>query len=238
MSSTDALKGNLRTDRWKRRFGAAVGAITVVAVCIAIRSVHGPVPANAKSATPADSNQTTRPGADAKQLLQIVAQVNRDTIGRQELAQECLDHFGGEVLDAMLNKYLIDEYCRQRQITVTRRKVSDEVDRLAKKFGISTDQWLKMIEDERHIKPEQYADDIVWPMLALKKIAADQIQPTQQEIEDAFEAKFGEAVKTRLIVLTTEQRAEQVLREARANPAGFPALARKYSVDPSGAPMD
>ena len=236
MSSQDAAKEISRHGRWKRRLGVLIGSVTVVAVCIAIRSIHGPASAKATSPTAADANgSAAKKAASQKQVLQIVAVVNNETIGRQELAQECLAHYGGEVLDAMLNKYLIDEYCQQHQIVVTRREVSDEIDRLAKKFGIATDQWLKMIQEERHISPQQYADDIVWPMLALRKIAADQIQPTQQEIENAFEEKFGEAVKTRLIVVTTREKAEQVLAEAKANPAKFAVLARQVSVDPSGS---
>lgn len=236
MSSQDAVQEISRRGRWKRRLGALIGSITVVAVCIAIRSIHGPSPAKATSPTAADGNgPASKKSASQKQVLQIVAVVNNETIGRQELAQECLAHYGSEVLDALLNKYLIDEYCQQHQIVVTRREVSNEIDRLAKKFGIATDQWLKMIQEERHISPEQYADDIVWPMLALRKIAADQIQPTPQEIQNAFEEKFGEAVKTRLIVVTTREKAEQVLAEAKANPAKFPVLARQVSVDPSGS---
>jgi len=236
MSSMDAAQEAPRTGRWKRRLGMAIGAITVVAVCILIKSIHGTAPVAAKApADNAPAQKAASATAQPKGLLEVVAVVNRDTIHRQELAQECLAHFGNEVLDAMLNKYLIDEYCRQRQIVVTQKEVNDEIKRLAKKFGISIDQWLKMIEDERHITPQQYADDIVWPMLALKKIAADQIQPTPQEIDAAFEERFGEAVKTRLIVCTTEDDAQKMLARARANPAGFGALARQNSRDPSSS---
>ena len=167
--------------------------------------------------------------------LQIVADVNSEAISRQELAQECLAHYGSEVLDAMLNKYLIQQYCQQRNIAITNKEIGAEIDRLAKKFGISTDQWLKMIQEERHITPEQYAQDIVWPMLALKKVAADQIQPTEREIDEAFESKYGEAVKTRLIVVATEQEANKLLAQAKANPAGFAVLAKNFSRDPSAS---
>jgi len=224
------------TSKWNRRLGVAVGAIAVVAVCMVVRSLRGPAPADAKGPPPADvPAKATAPIVTQPQQLQIVAQVNGDTIGRQELAQECLAHYGSEVLDAMLNKYLIVQYCHQRNISVTRKEVSDEIDRLAKKFGISTDQWIKMIQEERHISAQQYADDIVWPMLALKKVAADQIQPTEQEIENAFESKYGEAVKTRLIVVETEQDANRVLAQAKAQPDTFPALVRKWSKDPSAS---
>jgi parvulin-like peptidyl-prolyl isomerase len=236
MSSMDAAQGDPRTGRWKRRLGVAAGAICVVAVCVLIRYLHGAASADAKSPPPAAT--TAQAGAQAAtqpKQLQVVAQVNGDAIGRQELAQECLAHYGSEVLDAMLNKYLIQQYCEQRNIRVTRKEISDEVDRLAKKFGISTDQWLKMIQEERHISAEQYAEDIVWPMLALKKVAADQIQPTPQEIQNAFESRYGEAVKTRLIVVATEKQANQLLAQAKADPNGFPALARKWSIDPSNS---
>jgi parvulin-like peptidyl-prolyl isomerase len=232
----DAANQAPRTGRWKRRLGVAVGAISVVAVCIAIRSLHGPAPADAKS--PPAATTPAQAGAQAAtqpQVLQIVANVNRDAIGRQELAQECLAHYGSEVLDSMLNKYLIQQYCQQRNISVTNKEIAAEIDRLAKKFGISTDQWLKMIQEERHITPEQYAQDIVWPMLALKKVAADQIQPTEREIDEAFESKYGEAVKTRLIVTRTEQEANRVLAQAKADPKSFPVLARQLSKDPSAS---
>jgi parvulin-like peptidyl-prolyl isomerase len=244
MSSMDAanntpdnspIQAARATSKWKRRLGVTAGAITVVGVCLAVRSLRGPAPADAKGPPTDVPTKSTAPIATQPKQLQIVAQVNGDTIGRQELAQECLAHYGSEVLEAMLNKYLIIQYCHQRNIAVTRKEVSDEIDRLAKKFGISTDQWIKMIQEERHISAQQYADDIVWPMLALKKVASDQIQPTQQEIESAYESKYGEAVKTRLIVVATEQLANQVLAQARSQPDTFPVLAKKWSIDPSAS---
>ena len=61
MSSMEAANNSPRTGRWKRRLGVAVGAISVVAVCIAIRSLRGPVPADAKS--PPQATATTQSGA-------------------------------------------------------------------------------------------------------------------------------------------------------------------------------
>ncbi len=42
--------------------------------------------------------------------------------------------------------------------------------------------YLKLIQDERGIKPEQYAADIVWPMLALRALARDKIQVSEEAI--------------------------------------------------------
>ena len=45
---------------------------------------------------------------------------------------------------------------------------------MARKFSLTKDQWLKMLEKERGIKPVRYAQDIIWPTLALR----DAIDPT------------------------------------------------------------
>ncbi len=106
---------------------------------------------------------------------------------------------------------------------------------MAKNFGLPVEQWMKLLLQERGIKPEQYANDIIWPSLALRKLAGERLQPTQQELMEAFEMEYGPAVKARLIVCTTEEKARKVQALAAANPAEFGDLAKKYSEDAPGA---
>jgi parvulin-like peptidyl-prolyl isomerase len=115
--------------------------------------------------------------------------------------------------------------------------VDEEIARMAKQFSIPVDQWLQMLKQERGIKPEQYSDDIIMPTLALRKLAAERIQPTPQELDEAYEAEFGSAVKARLIVLDKADKAREVQAKARANPGDFEALARKYSIDGNSASL-
>jgi parvulin-like peptidyl-prolyl isomerase len=166
-----------------------------------------------------------------------VAVVNGEEIKRQELAQECLTRFGNDVLEAVINKNLILTYCEKRGIKISNQDVDEEIARMAKQFSIPVDQWMQMLKQERGIKPEQYADDIIRPTLALRKLASEKIQPTQQEMDEAYEAEFGIAVKARLIVLDSADKAKDVLSKARANPANFEALARKYSIDGNSASL-
>jgi parvulin-like peptidyl-prolyl isomerase len=168
---------------------------------------------------------------------QTVAVVNGEEVHRQELAQECLAQYGNDVLETVMNKYLILTYCDKQGIKISKADVDEEIGRMAKQFSIPVDQWLQMLKQERGIKPEQYADDIVMPTLALRKLAAARIQPTQQELDDAYEAEFGAAVKARLIVLDKADLARQVLAKAKANPDDFEMLARKYSIDSNSASL-
>ncbi len=116
-------------------------------------------------------------------------------------------------------------------ITISRREVEDEINQMAKSFNLPREQWMKLLMQERGIKPEQYADDIIWPSLALRKLAGERLQVTQKELTEAFEMEYGAAVKARLIVCTTAENARKIQSLAAANPAGFGDLAKKYSED-------
>ncbi len=236
MSRMDAGGVKSRLLRLSGRWRIAVAAVLVVVACIAIRSLRGPEAASARDAASArGAVQQTSATAPAGQKPQIVAMVNNEQIGRQELADECLTHYGKEVLDAMINKFLIVQFCQQQNVTVSKDEVNQEIERMAKKFGVPLDQWLKMLEQERGITQDQYANDIVWPMLALKKLAADRLKPTQQELQDAFEMQYGEAIRARIIVMNDRQKAAKVAAEAKQNPEQFGNLAVQNSLDASAS---
>jgi parvulin-like peptidyl-prolyl isomerase len=249
----DASEAPVRLGKWKRRLMVVLSSVAVVAVCVAIRAIGGrerasadsPAPgahagANAPKGTSGSSAPSQQVGGATSSQQPIVAAVNGEEIHRQELANECLAQFGKEVLDTLMNKYLIVTYCEQQNIKVSKQEVDEEIGRLAQKFSIPVDQWLKMLKDERGIKPEQYANDIIWPTLALRKVAASQIQPTAEEINEAYEGRYGSAVRARLIVVDNAEKAKQVAAQARANPTidAFGALARKVSIDPTSASLD
>jgi hypothetical protein len=92
-----------------------------------------------------------------------------------------------------------------------------------------------MIQQERGITPKQYADDIVWPMLALRCLARGAVEPSAQELQEAFENRFGPAVKARIIACRTRQEAEAIRTQALTAPDEFGALARQHSVDVGSA---
>lgn len=167
----------------------------------------------------------------APQQLLVLAMVNGEKIERPELARQCLRHFGKDVLESMINKRLITSECERRNIAVTRAEVKEEMDRMARRFSMPTDQLLTMLREERHITPEQYAKEIIWPTVALRKLANDRLKVSQKDFDEAFDMLYGEAVQTRLIACPTAIEAEKIRRMALANPEDFGNLAKQYSVD-------
>ena len=106
------------------------------------------------------------------------------------LADATIRRFGADILENMINRYLILQECNNRGVEVTKQEVSEEIRRLAGKFGLTLESYLKLLQDERDISPGQYSREIIWPMLALRRLVADQVQVTEQEFKRHFPARF------------------------------------------------
>jgi parvulin-like peptidyl-prolyl isomerase len=166
---------------------------------------------------------------------QIVAEVNGDKISRSSLVAECLQLHGEKELDELIWKTLIRLECERLKITITAEEINDEIVRMAKTFGMSSEDWLKLLEQDRNISLEQYKDN-VWRILALAKLAGPRLNPSEAELKEAFDAEFGPAVQVRQVVLATKADANKVLAELKQNPEAFAAIAKNQSIDPVSAP--
>jgi parvulin-like peptidyl-prolyl isomerase len=165
----------------------------------------------------------------------VVAVVNADPITRKALSDASLERYGVDVLDNMVNRYLIQQACQKSGIEVTNNEVHSEIQRLASKFGLNVQSYMQLLEEERDISPAQYSHEVVWPMLALRKLVAGQVEPTQEEFDQAYLAQFGEAIKCRMIMVPSKENAESLRENAAASPDQFGAIAKKYSKDESSA---
>ena len=149
--------------------------------------------------------------------------------------RQCRRTYGTEVLESMVNKQLIVEECQRQGISVARADVDAEIERMAKRFGIPVDQWFKMLKQERNITAEQYANDIIWPTLALRKIAGERLTIAREELVKEFEIQYGEAVRARLIAVGSLEKARKLQAQAAAKPEDFGNLAKDYSEDAPSA---
>jgi parvulin-like peptidyl-prolyl isomerase len=250
---TSSAKSPARASRNKKQLIVfAASGFAVLVLCVALKlamgnkSAHAEVPNPFRKAQPAADNAQQQPKQGVQQAgattpksdkpqHDIMALVNGQEIHRDFLASACCERYGNEVLEGLVNKRLIQHYCKNRNITVTDAEVDAEVERLAKRFKIGKDQWLEMLEKERNIHPEQYKRDILWPTLALRKCAANDIVVSDQELQNAYDAQYGPAVKARLIVVNNRQQADQLHAQLVKQPNDFPRLAMQNSVDVNSA---
>ncbi len=165
----------------------------------------------------------------------ISAVVNGQPITRKELGDECMRRYGKDVLESIVNKHLIMQECQLRGVTITNQDVENEVDDMATKFGLSKDRWLNMLETERDIKPDQYRREIIWPTLALRRLSAQSIVVTDEELRIAYESQYGRSVKVRVISVASADKAKELLQKAKAAPDDFGDLAKEHSEDTNSA---
>lgn len=241
---------------WKRRLALAATGLAVLALCVGIKLTVGNKSANAqlpnpfrKAATQQQPQQAAaQPAAPGgpqqasaelptaeKPKHDVMAVVNGQDIRRDALASACCERYGNEVLEGLVNKRLISHYCKNRNIVVTEEDIDAEIDRMAKRFKIGKEQWLQMLEKERGINAAQYKRDILWPTLALRKCAADQLTVSDEQLQNAYEAQYGPAVKCRLIVVKDRALAEQIHQQVAAKPSDFARLAMQHSIDVNSA---
>lgn len=216
-----------------RRFWLIGSALLVVGAIIAARLIAGD---SVAEAAPGESHRTAVVDAPKQAPeREVMALVNGQDIRRADLIQACVERHGESVLESLANKRLIQHHCRKRGIQVTDADIDAEVDRMAKRFKLGREQWLELLEQQRGVTAGEYKRDILWPTLALRKLASGELTVTQEELQKAYESRFGAAVQVRLIVVSDLQKAQQVHREAVARPADFARLAMQHSEDVNSA---
>jgi parvulin-like peptidyl-prolyl isomerase len=69
----------------------------------------------------------------------------------------------------------------------------------------------------------------------MRKLAADKLTVSDQQVQDAYESQFGEAIKSRLIVVSKREQADQLRRQLEAHPEDFARIAMQNSQDVNSA---
>jgi foldase protein PrsA len=154
------------------------------------------------------------------------------------VAHECMSRYATEVLDSMIDRMIVQQACEEQGIQVTPNEVEAEILRISKQFNLTPDTWFQMLQNDRKITPDQYRQNVIWPMLALKKLASEKIEVTDEDMKKAFIRDYGEKVRARMIMVENLRRAQEVQKLAAENPENFGALARKHSIEPNSKSLD
>ncbi|WP_435017315.1 peptidylprolyl isomerase [Tundrisphaera sp. TA3] len=200
-------------------------------------------PAPAAPTTPAALPKAAGAEAEAHGLVEVavpanpsdpIAIVNKEVITRDRLASECVARKGEEILETLISKTLIDQALRAQKMEITAAEIDSEIDSIAMKMaGVTRDVWLRTLDKERGISPAQYARDIIYPALALRKLSEKRVQVTEQDLKDAFEANFGPRLRCRIIMTNDMTKAKDIWEAVRKNPGGFENIAKERSMDTS-----
>jgi foldase protein PrsA len=233
-STPTILSKEPRGNRAKAAWIAAGTACVVIVAALAFQFLR-PREGAAGENAPEQTGRATMATAANRQPL---ARVNGELITYDVIAAECFQRYGGEVLDSFINRTMIHQACAKQGIEIREDEVQAEVVRIAQKFDINPQNWLRVIETERHLKPTQYYQDVIWPMLALKRLAGQEVQVTEEEMQQIFVRDYGERVKARMILCDKLHRAQEVWNLVKNDPQNFGKIAREKSIDPTSKSLD
>ena len=212
--------------RVKWLFGGTVAAVAAGGLMMQyVRS-----PATQAASDPPAGNARVQSQGNKPELL---ARVGSESITYDAVAEEAVKRFGKEVLDDLIHRLIIQQACEKNGVTVSEQEITDEINRIAKRFNLDSAQWQQMLQAERNITPIQYRQSVIFPMLALKKLAGEEVEITEEEMKQAFVRTYGPRVKARMIMFDNQRRAQEGWDLLDKNPDDFEKLAGKLSVDPS-----
>src|SRR5262249_35231176 len=138
---------------------------------------------------------------------QVVATIyGTEKLTRQQFAEYLIDRYGGERLDLLINRLVIERACKDKGITVT----DDEVEAQLKQYTHQFAGGDQKVLVNNMLKPNkatlfELRHDVLWPKLMLSKYCRDRVQATEGEIRQAFESHYGDKMLVRMIMWPKEE---------------------------------
>ncbi len=175
-----------------------------------------------------------------KQMPGVAATINDQKISVQQLAEECIERHGRDVLDGEINRKILLQALKRKSQQVAEQDLDQEIARAADAYGFlkpdgtpDIEKWLGEVTKEEGATVELYVRDAVWPTVALKKLVDNHVQVTDDDIQKGFVSNYGPRVEALAIVMNNQRQAQKVWEMARDNPTDqfFGELAHQYSVD-------
>ena len=178
----------------------------------------------------------------SKQMPGVAATVNGIKVLKNQVAEECITRYGKMMLEVEVNRTLLVQSLERNGMTVEQEEVTDEIVRAAEQVKqrlpggkVNIDEYLAFVTGNDKSKIDFYIEDQVWPTVALKKLVADKVEVTDEDLEKGYQANFGPGVEVLAIVFQDQRSATKVWKMAAANPTAeyFGQLAHQYSIEPA-----
>lgn len=154
---------------------AAFMALVVLPIGLTRLTAHPPVdPEGRRSEVGRRNDAPTEKAFNVGEVTtDVIAVVNGEPITIDELAIELLYRYGRDQVDSLVNRKLLEQACRKHGITITDAELESSASRTAAKFGLTPERWYELLKSERGLDADAYHRDVVWPTVALTKLAGD-----------------------------------------------------------------
>lgn len=234
------------TDRGRRLLGLGLGLSALALMADQPARAQGLFSkGKAKEAAPAAAKEGDEkvikivPKSEPASPNDAIAIINGEPITRQQLADEAVARKGKEILEMMIAGKIIDQAVNAKKMVISSQEIEEEIDSICRGMGVSKQDWLRTLDKERGVSPLQYKRDIIYRVIALRKLAAPLVVVTDEDMKKAFEANYGEKLHYRIIMTRDLPTAKVIWNELKQNPTAFEKIARDdaRSIDTETKPL-
>src|SRR5262245_8870186 len=169
------------------------------------------------AATPSDYSQ------------RVIAYINGNIpITREDLGEFLIARYGQAKMDLLVNRKIIEHACKQLNVTVTPEEIEAAITDDLGTMNVDKATFVKQFLKQYNKTLYEWKEDVIKPRLLLSKLCMHQVKVEEAEVQRAFEARYGEKVKCRMILWPKGQEkfAYQVYDKIRMSEAEFDQVAR------------
>lgn len=209
--------------RLGRRISAAA-LLAATGVAFFAGRMTQPDAAHAADGTPPTSDYSNR----------IVAHLynGRVPITREMLGEYLIARLGYDRVELLVNKTIIETACKEKGIEVTAAEVEAAFQQDLAGVTVDRKAFVENVLKQYGKTEYEWREDVLKPRLQLTKLCKLQIQVTDEEIKQAFDAEFGQRVEGRVVIWPKQETRSnmQIYEELRKSEAAFDAQARQQAV--------
>lgn len=155
-------------------------------------------------------------------------------VSREELGEYLIARFGAERLEFMINRKIVEIECAKHKITASDAEVEERFQQDLRSFGkmaLTSKDFENNILRRFNKTLFEWKEDVIRPKIMMEKLVREQVRPTDQDVKDGFEARFGPKVQCRIIVLQQDSiMVQKVWEDVRKSRDEFLKVAAKQFV--------
>ncbi len=123
-------------------------------------------------------------------------------VTRADLAEFLIARGGHEKVELLVNKMIIEEEAKRRNITVTPQEMEAafKADLNISNPPIRKEDFINLILPKYNKTYYEWMEDVVRPRLILGKMCADRIKVTDEDLKRIFEREYGEKKAVKIII--------------------------------------
>lgn len=194
--------------KWHR-----VGVVVSVAVLAGLSFCLGRVtsPPHVSAAPPAQGDKAGQPAAAAPRpsdySQRVVAYIyGTIPITREDFGEYLIARQGGDKLEYLINKRIIEHQCKEKGITITPTEVEESLAADLKELKLTQKDFENRLLKEYRKTLYEWKEDVIWPKLALTRLCRGRVKVEPKDLDAAFEAYHGEKVDGRMILFRKDER--------------------------------